>query len=267
MMQNDPKLFTGAAQYYAKYRPGYKPEFFDFVAHSFGLNGTGRLLDLGCGTGQLAIPLAKYFEEVVGLDPEQDMLDEAVKQAEKIGVKNIKWVLGKAEDIGKDLGPFRLTTLGASFHWMQQKEVIEKIYNLTESGGGVVIVYNAADSIGWNYESLEGWKKVRRDTIKKFLGGKRRAGNSFYQEPKEKSEDLLDHSPFGGHELWSHEYTRIWNIETIRGFLYSTAFAAPRLFGDKLKKFEETLKTELLKLEPRGIFKEQARIEVVLARK
>src|SRR5690349_23730188 len=54
-----------------------KTEFYDMVAHKFNLDGTGRLLDLGCGTGQLAIPFSSYFEEVIGLDPEPEMLEQS----------------------------------------------------------------------------------------------------------------------------------------------------------------------------------------------
>ena len=45
----------------------------------FRLDGTGRLLDLGCGTGQLVIPLAAHVAEAVGMDPEPEMLVEAAE--------------------------------------------------------------------------------------------------------------------------------------------------------------------------------------------
>src|SRR3981081_1378157 len=69
-------LFAGTAWYYARYRPNYPTVFFDDVVDRFGLDGTGRLLDLGCGTGQLTIPLAPHFTEAVSMDPEPDMLAE-----------------------------------------------------------------------------------------------------------------------------------------------------------------------------------------------
>ena len=45
----------------------------------------GRLLDLGCGTGQLAIPLRDRFEAVVGVDASAEMIAEARRQAEAAG--------------------------------------------------------------------------------------------------------------------------------------------------------------------------------------
>ncbi|WP_290886344.1 class I SAM-dependent methyltransferase [Fischerella sp.] len=50
------------------------------------------MLDLGCGTELLTLPLAKYFKEVVGIDPEPQILTEAKVQANKAEVKNVTWV-------------------------------------------------------------------------------------------------------------------------------------------------------------------------------
>ena len=69
-------MFKGAAPYYARYRPGYPPELLDQLAVAAGLDGTGRLLDLGCGPGPLAVPLARHFDEVVAVDVEAEMLAE-----------------------------------------------------------------------------------------------------------------------------------------------------------------------------------------------
>ncbi|MRH87646.1 methyltransferase domain-containing protein [Nocardia sp. SYP-A9097] len=62
-------LFADTAWHYARFGPGYPRELFDEIVATFRLDSNGRLLDLGCGTGQLAVPLAAYVSEAVGADP------------------------------------------------------------------------------------------------------------------------------------------------------------------------------------------------------
>ncbi len=259
------RLFTGTACYYAKYRAGYPQEFFDFVIKTFELKGDGRLLDAGCGTGQIAFPLAQHVAEVVALDPEEEMLAEAKRQAKQAGALNISYVQRKAEDISADLGTFRLTTMGASFHWMEQAVVLQKIYAVTERRGGVVIVSDSSSP--WRDADAERWKEVRKELVQKYLGEQRRAGDRHYTKPQESFEDQLNESPFGRYEEWTHDYERTWSLEAAINFLYSTSFASRRLFGDRLEAFENELREALLALEPAGVFKEQVRVQALFARK
>jgi len=49
-------LFQGAAAYYSRFRPEYPAASLDWIVSEFGLCGMGRLLDVGCGTGQASVP-------------------------------------------------------------------------------------------------------------------------------------------------------------------------------------------------------------------
>ncbi len=260
-------VFSGTASYYTKYRQEYGDEFFNAVRAHYALDGRGTLLDLGCGTGQLAVPLAQDFERVVGIDIDAGMVREATHRAETLELHNVTFTQGTAEDIPGTLAPLRLTTLGASFHWMDRPRVLERLYELTEPHGGVVIVYDTSGAVRWNDTTLDGWRKVRRDLLQKYLGQERRAGSGTYVEPEEEDEDLVRASPFRTYEEWEHEYVRTWTVDSIIGFLYSTSFAAPHLFGDQKEAFEHDLTRALLELDPSGTFTEEASVEALFLRK
>jgi SAM-dependent methyltransferase len=72
----DPTIYEGAAAHYRRGRPPYSPELEAVLTEELGLDGSGRLLDGGCGPGVLTVRLAHLFEEAVGLDPDTAMLAE-----------------------------------------------------------------------------------------------------------------------------------------------------------------------------------------------
>ena len=57
----------------------------------------GRVLELGCGTGQKLIPIASDGHPCVGLDASSDMLAEARHKADEGGV-GVEWVHGDMRD-------------------------------------------------------------------------------------------------------------------------------------------------------------------------
>ncbi len=58
--------FSSRAADYAAYRPSYPPELVDYLADL--CPATTLALDCGCGTGQLAVLLARRFEQVIATD-------------------------------------------------------------------------------------------------------------------------------------------------------------------------------------------------------
>lgn len=259
----DDELFKGTAHYYAKYRLEYPERFFRHLATLFGLDGTKRVLDLGAGTGQIAIPLACHAKEVVAVDPDGEMLREGAVQAENRGVSNIRWVRSRAEEISDDLGVFRLTTMGASFHWMRGDEVLRKVHAITEDGGGIAIGANNSTII--NNIGKDPWKDVVWRTIKEFLGERRCAGAGYYDAPKDRFEDVIARSGFSRLERYNDTWSAKRSIDDIFGYLASTSFAAPRLFGDRYDEFRRVTTERLLALDASGEFAETAVLEMLLA--
>jgi SAM-dependent methyltransferase len=54
-----------------------------------------RALDFGCGVGRLTIPLAAYFDEVLGIDIAPGMVEEARSRAAAAGSSNVRFLLNE----------------------------------------------------------------------------------------------------------------------------------------------------------------------------
>lgn len=67
----------GAAPYYLRGRIPYAQGLADSLAEALGLDGQGRLLEVGCGPGTIALRLSHLFEGVVGVAPDAAMLEAA----------------------------------------------------------------------------------------------------------------------------------------------------------------------------------------------
>lgn len=140
--------FSGAvATYYARHRRGYPPEVLDALVAAFGLDSGDTVVDLGCGTGQLSLPLAARSGAVVGVDPEPDMLALARRAALDTGVTNAAWLLGADRDLpvlGRLLGDRRIgaLTVAVAIHFMDRDRLFQAVRPLLRPGGGVAVVTN-----------------------------------------------------------------------------------------------------------------------------
>jgi ubiquinone/menaquinone biosynthesis C-methylase UbiE len=104
----------------------------------------GRVLDIGTGSGRLAIELARAKGgdfDITGLDISADMLRTAAENARKAGVGDkIGFVLGGADAMPFPDGSFDLVVSYASLHhWVRPERVFQETRRLTKSGGTIII--------------------------------------------------------------------------------------------------------------------------------
>jgi SAM-dependent methyltransferase len=266
----DPKLYEGSAPYYAQGRLPYPPEMAAALRDELALDGTGRLIDLGCGPGSVALLLAPLFAEVVGVDPDAGMIAEAETEATLRGVENARWVEMPAEALPDDLGSFRVATLAQSFHWMDRKKVAPAVRGMLEPAGSWVHI-NAT-----THRGIDGADDLPLpppphaeigDLIHEYLGPTRRAGTTTLTKGTPAGEDaVMVAAGFSGPRrvtVAGHLYER--SEEEVVASVFSLSWAAPHLFADRIGKFETELRRLLRRASPAGRFAERAReIELVI---
>ncbi len=160
-------------EFYHRYRHGYPAAVIDIVADAFKLSPQDVVVDLGCGTGQLTLPIARRVRAAVGMDPEPDMLRRARQAAHDADVPNVSWLLGADTDLPALLGLFgkrsiAAVTIGQALHWMRCDELLRSVGPLVRPGGGAAVVTNGTPL--WLQESS--WSRGLREFLERWLGKK-----------------------------------------------------------------------------------------------
>ena len=144
-MTDAARPYATAAPHYLRGRPPYSAQLLDVVRAAIGLDGTGTLIDVGCGPGVLAVQLAPLFDTVIGIDPEPAMLAEARRHAAAHDVE-ADWVEARAEDLATlELPAARLVTFGQSIHWTDRQPVLAMVHELLAPGGAVALIAPAIE--------------------------------------------------------------------------------------------------------------------------
>ena len=137
-MPPEPTRFRDAARHYLRGRPAYAAALIRRVAQLCRLSRADRVLDLGCGPGPLALAFAPLVGQVVGIDPEPEMLRIAREEAARAGLA-VEFRAGSSRDLGPRLGGLRLAVIGRAFHWMDREETLRRLDQIVEPGGAVVL--------------------------------------------------------------------------------------------------------------------------------
>ena len=272
-MPYDPTIYQGAAAHYRYGRPAYSPRLEALLTDELGLDGSGRLLDVGCGPGILTLRCAHLVEEAMGLDPDAAMLDEARRIAEERRITNVRWVQARAEDLpGAAPGPYRLVTFGQSFHWTDEARVADVVFDLLEPGGALALIGHTVE--GRPVPPSPGAPPIphaeMEELVKAYLGPVRRAGQGQAPVRSHRFEDVLAGSRFGvSRSVFAPGIPDLLrDSESVLSGYLSMSSSAPHLFGDRLDDFVAEARELLASASPQGLFWDwPGDTEVILARK
>jgi SAM-dependent methyltransferase len=260
--QWDPSLYAGSAAHYSRGRMPYPDEVADLLRAELGLDGTGRLLDIGCGPGSMTLLLAPHVAAAVGIDADAEMIAEARRRGTALAAGNVEWRQVRAEELPAGLGTFRVVTFAQSFHWVDQPLVARRVRGMLERGGAWVHVGATTHRGGTGDDDLDRprppWDDIQ-SLIERHLGPVRRAGQGSLPDGTRSGEDdVMRAAGFAGPTRLTVPGGRVVHrgAEEIVSAVFSLSSSAPHLFGDRLADVETQLRRLLAGASPDGGFAE-----------
>ncbi|MFF3015532.1 class I SAM-dependent methyltransferase [Streptomyces sp. NPDC057939] len=259
-------LFNSVDRSYARYRPRLPDQVVHLLVRELTGATTPRLLDLGAGTGQVALSLLPVLPPSTRMDlvdQDEGMLGTALEELRPhLGGRTVTAHAVPAEEFVPDQPGYQadLVTCCRAFHWMDRPAVLTMADRVSAPHAAIAIM---GDGSLWTHQTE--WTLALRTLIQSHLGEDRRAGTSgTYRAPGRRYEEDLADSPFRDIAEHHFPFTRAWTPRTVLGYLRSTSFARPDLFTDHTG-FEEQAHALLLEHTHDGALREDGVFTVLLA--
>lgn len=128
--------FDAVAERYDAVRPGYPAATVDDLVELAGLRPGDRVLEIGCGTGQLARPMVRRGLAVTAVELGAELA--AVARRELAGSAEV--VVGAFEDVPLDDDAFDLVVAATSLHWIDPAVRLAKPARILRPGGALAVV-------------------------------------------------------------------------------------------------------------------------------
>jgi len=251
--------FATSAKFYLDGRPAYSAASVARLAQVVGLDSAShRLLDLGCGPGQLAVAFAPFVREVVGIDPEPAMLQAASDYAAGAGV-DLVLHQGSSDSLGPDYGRFRLVTIGRAFHWMDRPRTLEILEDLIEPEGGVVLFGHGHPEVPDNHW-IAGFEALLRPYNADYAPRAARQSADWLSH-----EAVLLDSAFSRLERFAVIERRSTPIDHIVNRAFSLSATSPARLGDQTEVLAAKIREFLRPLSQDGTVTEVVETHALLA--
>jgi ubiquinone/menaquinone biosynthesis C-methylase UbiE len=113
----------------------------EVIADSLGITPQMKVLDLACGDGTTAVPLARLGADVIGIDIARNLVEAGNKRAAAAGLRNLKFQEGDASNlqgVADRSFDLILSMFGAMFA-PRPFDVAKEMVRVTRPGGRIVM--------------------------------------------------------------------------------------------------------------------------------
>ncbi len=238
-MTSHGSRFQSTVPFYARYRLAYPPRLIERVMELTGLKAGDAVLDLGTGPGLLAVPFAAAGMRVTAADPEPTMLAAAREAGRAAGAELTLWS-GGSDDLTPGMGPFRLVTMGRSFHWMDRAETLTRLDAIIAPGGAIALFHDEHPQTAENH-----WRDVMNEVADRYGRGNEPAISERKSPEYRSHESYLLASAFDVLEAVSVIVRKPISVDEILGRALSMSTCSPEKLGSRIGAFESDLRAAL----------------------
>jgi len=196
--------FSEQSDLYARYRPGYPRELYEFIFQH--IYDTQAAWDCGTGSGQVAGELANHFNIVYASDISAAQMDHAPER------ENIKYFEVPAEDTGFPPEMFDLVTVAQAIHWFDFDRFYEEVTRTTKKNALLAVIGYGIVEISPKLD-----EKIRSFYDSMF--------GRYFKENRTYLDDHYDTIPFPFEEIPAPDFENeiVWSRDDLEGFLNSTS--------------------------------------------
>ena len=132
------KVFDEIADEYDRRRPAYPDELIDQACRVAGIGSGDRVLEVGCGSGQLTRGLVARGLHVTVLEPGKSLIALARQNLE--GAGEVEFVNAQFEDALLPRAQFAAVFSASAFHWVDPKISWQRAADVLVAGGTLALV-------------------------------------------------------------------------------------------------------------------------------
>jgi SAM-dependent methyltransferase len=131
--------FDEAAADYDRYRSGYPDRVIDHVLATGGLRHGSRVLEIGCGTGQLSVPLARHGIELIAVELGPHLAELARRNLAEFPNASVEVAAFETWPLGDRT--FEAVVAASALHWLDPEVRYTKSVQALHPGGSLIIIH------------------------------------------------------------------------------------------------------------------------------
>jgi ubiquinone/menaquinone biosynthesis C-methylase UbiE len=193
--------FSRQAADYAKFRPHYPREIFEFLGTI--TPSRERAWDCATGNGQAAVGLANVFQHVIATDASESQIANAEPRS------RVEYRVAPAEQSSLQPDSFDLVMVAQALHWLNHDRFYPELRRVLKDNG--VFAASAYNLLRTERPIKEMIKRYYYEIVGPYWPPQRALIEQFPRIP----------FPFPEHKTPRFEIEAEWNLEQLMGYLWS----------------------------------------------